>query len=475
MESHTPQSEYPDQKRPKVLRDISIRAFNGWMITIACILFALLLLFIINMTVRYSAMIKASDDYIAAESDAATLHDASDYLTEQVRMFAINMDLKYAENYFEEANVTQRREHALSELSDHQVEDSARDALEQALTSSNNLMEREIYSMKLVAVANNYKNSDLPEEIQAVELSDEDAKLSSKAKLEKARNLVFNQGYQDAKTLIIGHLDHFANSILSTTQQKEQESVDALRISIICVVVLVCLLFLMNMVTFIVITMLIVRPLKIYVRCIEDKKLFEVTGASEFKYMAVTYNNIYELNAANEAMLRYKAEHDPLTGILNRESFFQLQTMMKNSSHPVALLLADVDEFKQINDTYGHEMGDEVLKKVAHSLKTTFRSSDYCMRIGGDEFAMLLMDMQLSDRDLIHRKVAYLNDTLKNPDDDFPSTSLSIGVAFSAHGYGHDLYKMADSALYEVKEHGRCGCAFYHPTKIESDIEQENL
>ena len=120
-------------------------------------------------------------------------------------------------------------------------------------------------------------------------------------------------------------------------------------------------------------------------------------------------------------------------------------------------------------------MGDEVLKKIAHSLKTTFRSNDYCIRIGGDEFAMLLMDMQLSDQDLIRRKVTYLNGMLKNPDDNLPSTSLSIGVAFSEHGYRDDLYTQADSVLYEVKEHGRCGCAFYHPHKIESYIKQEHL
>ena len=85
------------------------------------------------------------------------------------------------------------------------------------------------------------------------------------------------------------------------------------------------------------------------------------------------------------------------------------------------------------------------------------------------------MDMQLSDQDLIRRKVTYLNDMLKNPDDNLPPTSLSIGVAFSEHGYRDDLYKQADSVLYEVKEHGRCGCAFYHPHKIESYIKQENL
>ena len=475
MENHIPQSEYPDKKRPKALRDISIRAFNGWMITIACILFALLLSFIIHMIVRYNAMIKASDDYIAAESDAAMLHSASDYLTEEVRLFAINMDLKHINNYFHEVNITKRREHALEELQNHSVDDDTKHSLENALKNSNKLIQQEIYSMKLIAVANNYKKGDLPEEVQSVTLTADDAALTPEEQIKKGQLMVFDQSYQDTKQHITTQLDTFTDRILSTMRYRQEKCINSLHLSIILVIIFVSLLFIMNMITFLVITLLVVHPLKVYIHCIEDKKLFEVTGASEFKYMAVTYNNIYELNSANEAMLRYKAEHDPLTGILNRESFFQLQAMMKNSSHPIALLLADVDEFKQINDIYGHEMGDEVLKKVAHSLKTTFRSSDYCIRIGGDEFAMLLMDMQLSDQDLIRRKVTYLNDMLKNPDDNLPPTSLSIGVAFSEHGYRDDLYKQADSVLYKVKEHGRCGCAFYHPYKIESYIKQENL
>ena len=185
MENHAPQSECPDKKRPKVLRDISIRAFNGWMITIACILFALLLSFIIHMIVRYNAMIKASDDYIAAESDAAMLHSASDYLTEEVRLFAINMDLKHINNYFHEVNITKRREHALEELQNHSVDDDTKRSLEDALKNSNKLIQQEIYSMKLIAVANNYKKGDLPEEVQSVTLTADDAALTPEEQIKK--------------------------------------------------------------------------------------------------------------------------------------------------------------------------------------------------------------------------------------------------------------------------------------------------
>ena len=207
--------------------------------------------------------------------------------------------------------------------------------------------------------------------------------------------------------------------------------------------------------------MLIVKPLQIYIRCIKEDKMLEIAGAYEFKYLALTYNDIYEINAANEAMLRHKADHDPLTGVINRGGFDQLSQILKVQRIPMALLLIDVDKFKQVNDGYGHETGDLVLKKVAGLLRDNFRSNDYVVRLGGDEFAVIMVDALPEQETLIRDKVGNINRILKNPEDGLPEVSLSVGVAFSAEGFTDDLYRNTDSALYQVKEHGRCGCDFY--------------
>ena len=77
-----------------------------------------------------------------------------------------------------------------------------------------------------------------------------------------------------------------------------------------------------------------------------------------------------------------RAEHDALTGALNRGSFEKILNIYKNGEKPFAMIICDVDIFKHVNDTYGHAVGDEILKKVANLLKTTFRSIDYVCRIG---------------------------------------------------------------------------------------------
>ena len=98
---------------------------------------------------------------------------------------------------------------------------------------------------------------------------------------------------------------------------------------------------------------------------------------------------------------------------------------------PFALIILDVDSFKQINDTYGHAAGDAALKRVAGLLMRTFRSIDYVCRLGGDEFAIIMVEMTSGLKYTIQEKIQSINETLKTADGDIPATSLSVGVAFS--------------------------------------------
>ena len=144
---------------------------------------------------------------------------------------------------------------------------------------------------------------------------------------------------------------------------------------------------------------------------------------------------------------------------MNRGAFIQFARQQKQL--PSALLLIDVDRFKEINDGYGHDTGDTALKKVARLLTTSFRASDTSARIGGDEFVVLMADICEDQKDVIQKKVEQMNEFLRHPSDGLPPMSLSVGVAFSDNGYNEELYKKADKALYFVKEHGRDGCCFF--------------
>lgn len=405
-------------------------------------------------------MVASTDEYIQCEKDAMLVADGSNYLTEQVRLYTISMDTQYVKNYFTEVYDTKRRDSALERLETYHVDEKTYQFLLNALEHSNQLMEQEIYAIKLVAVSQKQDMKDF-EDVDKVTLKSEDQLLSEEDMIEKARELVFSTDYQESKEYILTNVSSFLKEIVDSTQQRQEESSADLKNIMRRQQILISILFIENILVFILILHLIIKPLQIYVKNIQNETMLEITGSYEFKYLALTYNSIFELNAANETILRHQAEHDPLTGIINRGAFDHLKEILKAKLEPIALLIIDVDKFKLVNDGYGHETGDKVLQKVARLLEESFRSTDFPARIGGDEFAVIITDITEDLKSVIEDKINTLNDMLLHPDDGLPAVSLSVGAAFSECGFADELYSQADEALYDVKKHGRCGLRFY--------------
>ena len=443
------------------IKAMRIRTLNFVMILLSCVLYIFLILATVHISTRCDHMLEATNKYIACQENAALVSEASDDMTEYVRLYVITEEAQYIDAYFEEVDTARRRERALEQQNEEHVSDKANDFLQKALDWSNQLMEKEIYAMKLTASACKADIEKLPPKVQEAQLSEADTKLGKEKKLEKAMDMVFGFEYQDTKKQIRENVEYFLNDAVDWTQKAQANSVWALRRTMTQQKIFISILFVQNIITFILIICLIVKPLQVYVKCIREEKRLEITGSYEFQYLALTYNDIYEINAANEAMLRHQAEHDPLTGIMNRGAFEHLKQQLKASAKPLALLLVDVDKFKLINDGYGHETGDLVLKKVANLLVENFRVSDYPARIGGDEFAVIMTDVTADMQSVIEGKIYGMNHVLQNPTDGLPKISLSVGAAFSDNGFTDELYALTDSALYQVKEHGRCGCRFY--------------
>ena len=171
--------------------------------------------------------------------------------------------------------------------------------------------------------------------------------------------------------------------------------------------------------------------------------------------------SVVQLTSVSEHSLANKAETDELTGLLNRAGYDRLLAELDLNS--TTLLLVDTDKFKGINDNYGHETGDRVLKKIARSLLGNFRQNDYVCRIGGDEFAVLMLNVGTLESERICEKVRYINRELAaTADEPLPAVSVSVGVA---HGAGaedwSELFRHADGVLYKVKKDGGRGCRVY--------------
>ncbi len=166
---------------------------------------------------------------------------------------------------------------------------------------------------------------------------------------------------------------------------------------------------------------------------------------------------------------------DGMTQLANRSFFDEKLTEMSmlrdRYDDGFSLLLIDVDNFKTINDTYGHQGGDRVLKGVAYKIRANLRSTDFVARFGGDEFAVLLVKASARAAAVIGRKLCEEIEASRFIlDGNEIRATLSIGLAEAEPGESEaSLLKRADTALYQVKQHGRNGVWIAPPREQPPD------
>lgn len=394
--------------------------------------------------------------YLECSSATNELQKASDYLTTQARTFIVTGDRTYMDNYLEELLAINRRGKAVEQLKSILNDQTASLELETALSYSDDLAQKELYALRLACEA--YNIGDVPDKVASVSLSGSDTDKSDSEKLERARALVIGLEYDTSKLEIQQQVDASSTSLLQDLNASREASSARLQSLLFQLRIAVALLLCVIMLLVLTVVLYVLKPLTRYINRIETGHSLEPQGSYELKYLANAYNTVYEYNSQRITNLRDAAERDPLTGISNRGGY---DKFLSTHTRDIALLLIDVDDFKGFNDAYGHDVGDALLKKIARSLTTAFRSTDFPCRIGGDEFAVIMTNMNPGLRRAVRNKVGLVNTMLADDSDDLPLVTLSVGVAFSDEGMNdEDIYRAADEALYRVKEHGRNGIAF---------------
>ncbi len=201
-------------------------------------------------------------------------------------------------------------------------------------------------------------------------------------------------------------------------------------------------------------------------------------------YYISIYTDISQLKDS-EARLEHMALHDPLTGLPNRAMLTkQLGLALheaEQSQRRIALLMLDLDHFKNVNDSFGHHYGDELLHQVSDRLKHQLRSTDIVCRLGGDEFTVLMKNNpNLDDVSILANKII---DTLHQPFTLSNERSVLIGTSigislYPEHGQTADvLMQQADTAMYQAKQEGRDDYryfseALFQKAKARLELEQ---
>jgi diguanylate cyclase (GGDEF)-like protein/PAS domain S-box-containing protein len=161
---------------------------------------------------------------------------------------------------------------------------------------------------------------------------------------------------------------------------------------------------------------------------------------------------------ADRKRIEHQAMHDALTGLYNRSRFIELLSKLVLSAKPFALLFIDVDGFKPINDTFGHDIGDEVLMAIAQRMLCTTASNDVVARLGGDEFVVILPDVKNSHD--VNKVAVRLLEKIGEPMS-FTGCECCVGASIGAaifpdHGTSNEsILSAADGAMYRAKRTGK--------------------
>ncbi|WP_214826633.1 GGDEF domain-containing protein [Exiguobacterium sp. s26] len=193
---------------------------------------------------------------------------------------------------------------------------------------------------------------------------------------------------------------------------------------------------------------------------------FITIGYSAGFLLHIVYGGIHKIQRSERLISKYKeaAFTDALTGLGNRRRFEEemkrVDEEVINGTQDVALLFLDIDHFKSINDTYGHDAGDAILVELGNRLTKTARTDDMVCRNGGEEFSVLLADCTLSQGFVIGKR--YLRQIAETPfllpDGSFIDVTVSIGIASTSESKiatSSQLIKKADVGLYVAKQSGR--------------------
>ncbi|MCK5220996.1 MAG: diguanylate cyclase, partial [Candidatus Aminicenantes bacterium] len=197
-----------------------------------------------------------------------------------------------------------------------------------------------------------------------------------------------------------------------------------------------------------------------------DDYITKPFDTNDLKARVKTGKRIIELQnqlIESQNRLREQATHDGLTNLLNRNAIFEIIEMefaraLRDKS-PMGMIMMDIDHFKKINDTYGHQTGDDILQEVALRLKNGIRPYDNIGRYGGEEFLVVLpncsIDQMLKVADRLRLKISGKKFKTRTKSLD---VSISMGIIVAEYPYDKSpelLIKVIDKALYEAKDRGR--------------------
>ena len=440
-------------------RGVHLNRLNVFLIFIGLVLMLFMVFSMYETNNSFNQIVSVTESYLSSQQTAGMLSNIANNMSDQCADFIKTGEPDCAHVYAGQLSAINAQIASNESL---KAEDDTEDEfMAKALAAFRAMNETEIRAMRLIADTLPMGMAAFPLIIQQTQLSPEDQALTAEEKRALAEKLISSDEYRLHKETLTTAVDD--SHRVASEQGKNRSMQTAARVKKIMrrQKLLLVLFIIVALVALLLNRFLIISPIQRSVDKLDQRKPLPVEGSYEVRHLANVYNEVLKDNVEKTKALSYAASHDALTGLYNRGEFDRVYSRAENEK--VGIMIADVDRFKQFNDEFGHEVGDQVLKAVAAKLTEHFRTEDFVARIGGDEFCVIMPGTNQQDAAVMIEKIEQINRELQEITDDLPPVSISAGFAFwDRPNPGESLFHDADATLLELKK-TRTVCSAAYP------------
>ena len=424
--------------------------------------------FMNKVSEKMSSNMEASSNCISRLSD---LSSGSSVLSETACSFATtpivppleapvpdsqrHLNMSALSGYFDELNRDENRvDRVLKDLKYNNLDSELYDRID--AVSSKLIEQRNVQAHVMYLInSTSYEYTTFPAEYLAMlpeyELTEEEKVMSDTEKIAAAKKLIFSEEYAvNLKKESSSTINSVIDTIKANADNKQSHYQDTFWHLRRLLWVEIALIIIVLVTFFAILYKKLISPILAFSNNITDgERLDYSNGLYEENVLANSYNELYDKRQGFEKELTSVAETDPLTGFENRYSYNKFLASRSDSNHSTCIFMLDINNLKYVNDTFGHDKGDELIKNSSLAIKETFMDSDgkNCYRLGGDEFIAIIDDIEESN---INNYIYKFQEKQKEY-----KVSVATGYAYtsdvSVNGY-EKLMIEADKRMYENKK-----------------------
>ena len=427
-----------------------IRTFSILVLAVSITISLVLYYAVSDVTKNYQKMYGYTDAYIQSEVQLVQLKVSLDKMAEYCRSFVYSGDLSYLQSYYQEKLNNDQIHNSAAYLKTYMENSPSYTYLLMCLAYSDRIVDEESHALILALDGYHIDKAHYPEYLRSMDLTKMEKMLNDEGKISFSQTIIFGTNYLKYKEMINEKLELCLNELADKTMTMQNDSMQIIYESLVRIRWLTLLSLVMVTLIVAIIWFFLARPLEINAAHIRKHEFLNVTGVKEMQVLTDAYNMMFADVKKDNEKLSFEATHDALTGLYNRKAFdMKYEDYAKRD---VCLLFVDIDSFKVFNDIYGHDIGDQVLIKVANALKRSFRGEDMVFRLGGDEMVVIMVNMRKENKVTVRHKCTLIREILIR-EDKLPPVTVSIGAAFSNEKFSTgSLLKDADLAVYEAKK-----------------------